>query len=99
MVVSSWDFPPVFVAIMKHHHLSNGSLEEIKDPLHATAVACTNMADHICKRLGIGYRIPETKIDLSELPSAKFLNVKADDMDSLLKVIGERYEKESSSFY
>ena len=97
-VVLKWGFPRVFSDIMEKHHLNNSGLEDIDDMFTARAVACVNLANNICKKLGIGYRAPSESIVIEELDATSFLGVEPDKVEWLLNEIGEVYEKESSAF-
>lgn len=98
-VAAKWGFPRVFSEIMARHHLRNSTLEDIEDMFTARSVACVNLADNICKTLGIGYRIPNESVVIEELASTSFLGLKPDRIEGLVSEIGEVYEKESSAFY
>lgn len=97
-VISKWGLSPVLVKILEMHHLKNNSLENIGEPVVAKSVACVNLADHICRFLGIGYREPDESIVLQELPSAFYLNLKKDKLDKLTVEISETYSAEKSAF-
>jgi putative nucleotidyltransferase with HDIG domain len=97
-VVEKWKFSPLLVRILKSHHLIDCKLEDIGDPLGAKSIACVNLADYVCKVLGIGYRAPDESIVLHELPSAIFLNINKERLDELVKEINEVYNKEKSAF-
>jgi putative nucleotidyltransferase with HDIG domain len=97
-VIAKWGLSPVLVKILEMHHLNNTSLEAIGDSLIAQGTACVNLADYICKVLGIGYREPDDSILLKELPSAVFLKLNNDKMDALVVDVRETYESEKTVF-
>lgn len=97
-VVAKWGFPTVLVEILEKHHLTIHRLEDIKDSLTARAIAYVNLADHVCRRLGIGFRKPDEALQLHKLPSAVFLGMDKERLDYLLKEIGKTYTTEKSIF-
>ncbi len=97
-VVEKWGFAPLLVKILQMHHLRSLNLADIKEPAVATAIAITNLADHVCKVLGIGYRNPDDKIELHKLPSAVFLNMPQERLNILVKNIEETYNLEKTIF-
>ncbi len=97
-VVEKWGFAPLLVNILKDHHLNNIKLADVKDPVVAKAIAITNLADHVCKVLGIGYRNPDDKTELHKLPSAVFLNLSQDRLNALVRNIEDTYNMEKSIF-
>lgn len=97
-VIAKWGLSPVLVKILDMHHLHSTSLEDIGDSLVAQGTACVNLADYICKVLGIGYREPDDSIALKELPSAVFLKLNNEKMDALVEGIRETYESEKAVF-
>jgi putative nucleotidyltransferase with HDIG domain len=97
-VVEKWGFSPLIVSILENHHLGKVSFQDITDPTVARSIALVNLADHICKVLGIGYRDPNETIKLDELPSAIFLKYDANKLDALTKNIQESYDAEKAIF-
>ena len=97
-VVEKWGFAPLLVNVLRYHHLNNIKLEDIKEPVTAKAIAITNLADQVCKVFGIGYRDPDDKMELHKLPSAVFLNLTKDRLNTLVKSIEETYNMEKSTF-
>ena len=71
--------------------------QDIDNPTVAKIVA-VNLADHMCKYLGIGYRNPNETIHLHELPSAVFLKFGKNALDRLAVNIQETYNREKSVF-
>jgi putative nucleotidyltransferase with HDIG domain len=97
-VAKKWGLSKVLVEVMEKHHLDNYRLEDIGEPFIANSVACVNLADNACKLLGIGYRSPDDTVMLHELPSAVFLNISKERLDSLVEEINETYNNEKSAF-
>jgi putative nucleotidyltransferase with HDIG domain len=97
-VVAKWKFAPILIHILGKHHLHTCTLEEVGDDMQKKSVACVNLADRICKILGIGYRNPDDSIALHELPSAEYLGISKDKVDGLLYTVGETYASEKSAF-
>ncbi|MBI5408145.1 MAG: HDOD domain-containing protein [Nitrospirae bacterium] len=97
-VTEKWGFSPLLVNILENHHLRNYKLEDIKDPLTIKSIACVNLADHVCKVLGIGYRNPDETVELHKLPSAVFLGLSKDRLNNLVVKINETYNNEKAIF-
>lgn len=97
-VIAKWGLAPVLVRILEWHHLDKKSIDAIQEQAIAKGVACVNLANNICKVLGIGYSDPYEGIVLHELPSAVFLNLNKDAFDELVCEIRETYEREKAVF-
>lgn len=98
LVMTGWGFPPVYVQVLDKHHLIKCKLSEIKAPKIARSIACINLADNLCKVLGIGYREPFDNIVLEELSSKTFLDITDEKIEELLKTVNDCYEEERSHF-
>ncbi len=97
-VSKKWKFSPILIDILGKHHLNTCKLEEIGDDLKAKSIACVNLADNMCKLLGIGSRTPDETIILHELPSAAFLELSKGKLDELAVSVSETYVAEKSAF-
>ena len=97
-VIEKWGFNFLLVNILEKHHLMNIKLEGIDNPTVAKSVAVVNLADHMCRYLGIGYRNPNETIQLHELPSSVFLKFGKNALDRLAMNIQETYNREKSVF-
>jgi HD-like signal output (HDOD) protein len=97
-VIAKWGLSPVLVQILELHHLNGTGLETIGEPAVAKGVACVNLADNVCKVLGIGYRESDESIVLHQLPSAVFLKLSQEKLGELVDEVSETYNKEKSVF-
>jgi HD-like signal output (HDOD) protein len=97
-VVVKWGLSPSLSEILAKHHLNNCKLEDLEGSSIAKSIACVNLADYVCKFLGVGYRSPDDTIQLHELPSAVFLNMPKEKLDPLIQEIKETYDNEKSVF-
>lgn len=97
-VTEKWKFSAPLVMLLKEHHLNNLKLEAISDLPTAKSIACVNLADHVCKVLGIGHREPDKSLVLQDLPSAIYLKLNKDKLDNLISAISETYTSEKSVF-
>ncbi|MDH4028221.1 MAG: HDOD domain-containing protein [Nitrospirota bacterium] len=97
-VAEKWGLASTLVEIIGKHHLISCKLEEIEDKVLSGSLASVNLADFICRFLGIGFRSADDTIVLHKLPSAIFLNVGKDRLDSLVNEIHEAYNNEKSAF-
>lgn len=97
-VAEKWGLASTLVEIIEKHHLTGFKLEDIGDKPLSGSIASVNLADYICRFLGIGYRDPDETIVLHELPSAVFLNIDKDRAGALVGQIQEAYMNERSAF-
>jgi putative nucleotidyltransferase with HDIG domain len=97
-VLKRWKFSPAIVKILELHHKDAAGLVSKYGNMTAKSVACVNLADNVCKVLGIGYRQQDTSIVLHELPSAKLLNLEQNKMENIANQINETYSSEKSVF-
>lgn len=97
-VTEKWKFSVALVMVLKEHHLNNLTLEAVSDLPTAKSLACVNLADHVCKVLGIGYREPDSALELQSLPSAVYLKLNKDKLDQLVSAISETYNSEKTVF-
>ena len=97
-VVEKWKFAPILIHILGKHHLHKCTLEEVGDDMKTKSVACVNLADNVCKFLGIGFRSPNDSIVLHDLPSAVYLGISSDKVDGLLSTVSETFASEKSAF-
>jgi putative nucleotidyltransferase with HDIG domain len=97
-VLRAWGFPLLLSSILEHHHLIARTLADFPDSLEARAIACINVADTVCKHLGIGYRTPMPASPLLECPAAIMLGFDRTHIDVLCAEILQAYEAEKASF-
>jgi putative nucleotidyltransferase with HDIG domain len=97
-VMERWGFPPLLVKIVEGHHLNNGKLENIADPLTAKVTAVVHLADQICRKLGIGTRSPDEALVLDSLISAEFLEIPEEKLNEMLEETRETYCNEKAVF-
>ncbi len=97
-VAEKWGISNILIEILAKHHLHNSKLEDMEDPAVAQSIACVNLADNVCKVLGIGYRSPDDTILLHTLPSAVFLKMTKDKLDTLCNEINDTYNSEKAVF-
>lgn len=98
MVVQQWRFPDPFITILQNHHLHLVSLDALDGPADAKLLACINLADNVCRKLGIGYRCSDDLLPLHDLSSAVFLGLSRDAADPLVINIQKIYEAEKAVF-
>jgi len=98
LVMEKWKFPAIFVNILENHHLENRSFESFRDAFNAQVIACINLANNMCIRLGIGFRTADQNLLLYDLPSAQFLRISKEGIERLLSDVQTAYEAEKSAF-
>ena len=52
-VSEKWGFPARLIKVIANHHLNNRGLEDIQESADAKAIACVNLADNVCRVLGM----------------------------------------------
>ncbi len=97
-VLREWGFPSVLADILDYHHLDTCTLDDIKDPFVAKAVASINLANSICKVLGIGYRSANETLEPSKLSSAQMLSLSDEELKKLCSAVHDSFQAEKSSF-
>jgi putative nucleotidyltransferase with HDIG domain len=98
LVMEKWKFPAIFVSILENHHLENRSVEAFPDTFNAQVIACINLANNMCIRLGIGYRAADQNLLLHDLPSAQFLGISKEGVERLISDVQTAYQAEKSAF-
>jgi HD-like signal output (HDOD) protein len=98
LVMEKWKFPAVLVSILENHHLENPSFEAFPDAFHAKVIACINLANNMCIRLGIGFRAADQNLILHDLPSAQFFGISREGVERLISDVQKAYQAEKSAF-
>jgi putative nucleotidyltransferase with HDIG domain len=98
LVMEKWKFPAIFGTILENHHLENRSLDDFPGGFVAQVIGCINLANNICRRLGIGFRTADQNLVLHDLPSAHFLQISKEMAERLLSDVQTAYETEKSAF-
>lgn len=101
-VVEKWGLPEQIVNIIRYHHISkmDGSLRTklLADSELKLGLACVETAFHLCRRLGIGFKAPDPKWDLSGIEGVKLLNLTPEKINQLLELGQKTYEQEKAIF-
>ncbi len=97
-VVQKWKFAPILIEVIGKHHLHTCSLDEIDDSFQAKTIACVNLADSICRFLGLGFRTPDESVALNDLLSTQYLGISSDKIETLLVEVKETFMSEKSAF-
>jgi putative nucleotidyltransferase with HDIG domain len=95
-VLKKWNFPEVLVKAVTQHHTFACSVTE--DHYQQCMMAVTSLANLFCIKLGIGERIPQTELDLTEIPATRQLKLDNDRLALLMEVFAESYERDKSYF-
>jgi hypothetical protein len=96
--MEKWKFPAIFVSILENHHLENRSFEAFPDAFSAQVVACINLANNMCIRLGIGFRAADQNLLLDDLPATRFLGISKEGVERLISDVQTAYQAEKSAF-
>ena len=97
-VLQRWGLSPQLVAIVGNHHETVGEFGTMEDDLSQKGAAVVNLADQICKKLGIGYREPDDELALDGLSSTTHLKLAPKVLEEAVIEIQASYETEKTLF-
>lgn len=96
-VLDKWNFSADMTQVTRFHdHIEQISGAE--EPERHRLAATVNLADAMCRKLGIGRREPEPDLELTLTPGAQALEVDPDQAEQLLEEFRAFYEKERDTF-
>ena len=94
-VLQKWNFSQSLISVVANHE----ELDELaEDPVLQRLAANVNIAEGLCRRLGIGRRFPEEGFDLTSLPGAAVLGVDGDQLEQLQEEFKSFFEKDREAF-
>jgi HD-like signal output (HDOD) protein len=95
-VMEKWNFSETLSRTVRHHEDMGISAGE--DPHLYRLTALVNLADHLCRRLGIGQSRPEEELDVTQSPGAKALGIEAEPARLFLEEFRTVFEKDRDFF-
>lgn len=98
MITRNWNYPTVITEVTFQHHHNEEPRPPVDDPDLLEILACVELANLICKILGIGYREPKPEIPVEAHPAAETLKIPAAHCAELVDRIAETCHKESSGW-
>ncbi len=97
-VSRNWNYPSVITETVFRHHSEEETLPPLENVTTQKILSCVDLANTVCKILGIGYRDAQPGINLEERSSAKLFNLSPEQLADLVPQIGEANEKESAGW-
>ncbi|PLX86243.1 MAG: HD family phosphohydrolase [Desulfuromonas sp.] len=91
-VLEKWNFSENLSQAARHHEDLGVSPED--DPALFRLLSVVNLADNLCRHLGIGRRDAEPDIELEQSPGACALGLDREQVASLLEEFGRIFEKD-----
>ncbi len=95
-VMVKWNLSENLVQVTRHHADLHLSAEE--DPALYRLAATVNLADRLCRRLGVGRRSPKEEIDLSQVPGARALGLGAEALAKTEEEFSRMFEQDRTAF-
>jgi HD-like signal output (HDOD) protein len=97
-VLDKWNFSRTLVMATLHHDDMNLPEEEEETEGLYRITATVNLADRICRRLGIGQREPDESVDIINCPGAKALDLEETDIEEALEEVEEVFSNNRDFF-
>ncbi len=96
LVIKKWNLTDELEKAVQFHH----DLQKVagEDKYILTLTSIINLADTICRRLGIGTKGPDEGIDVKGTEAAKTLGFTAAQLDELIPMIAKTYSEEKNIF-
>ena len=95
-LLDHWHFAPALVASTLYH--GDPPPENPVGPAAGTLARIVAVADHCCRRLGIGLRMPQPDLDIVGLAASRELGLDADDIEALIEETRDAFEQTRDSF-
>ncbi len=96
LLINKWNLPETLTEVIRIHHDLNPEQKPTQNVLRTAALI--NHADLICKKLGIGYKIPLDGFNLLEAESTQILELNEDDVENLTNQIITYFESSKDAF-
>jgi HD-like signal output (HDOD) protein len=95
-VMHKWNFSDSLARVTRYHEEIDVCKND--EPEIYRLAATVNLAEAMCKFLGIGQREPDTSMEIWQSPGAQILDIAPDQADQLLDEFRGNYEKERDTF-
>jgi len=96
-VMQKWNFASHLTRVTRYH-ADIDQLQDDEDPATYRLGATVNLADGMCRLLGIGQRDVDEELSLQENSGALVLDLEDDQLEELTEEFREFYEKERDTF-
>ena len=99
-LVQKWNFPIELGKVIYYHHRLDEIDPESMDTFQVKTIALVDIANQMMHRLGIGYRTPVEKLDLTKLESLQLINITLEEehVNDLLERVKDSIEEEKGKF-
>ena len=98
MIATNWNYPPIIIEVTFLHHNDEEPRPLVKEPDLLKVLACVDLANLICKILGIDYREAKVGVSLERRPAAQLFNIPSAHLVELTSLVRETYRKESAGW-
>lgn len=95
-VLRKWNFSENLVRLVLNH--DDFTFDPQEDPALYRLAATVNLAEHFCRRLGIGQRAPEPDRNLAITPGARALSLDHAAIETVLEEFEEAFARDRESF-
>lgn len=95
-VLENWNLSPRMINVVRHHN-QIGALNEVSHEALCLG-ATVNIADALCRRLGIGQRKAAPFADIEKSDGALILNADTDQLLTIMDEFKENFEKDREAF-
>lgn len=95
-VLRKWKMSDNLIRLVQHH--SDLFLPLVSDPAQQQVIACVNLADKLCRVLGIGQRAPNSSLDVIETAGAKALKMTQAEIDEVREDFRKVFEADKDVF-
>ncbi|PNU19823.1 HD family phosphohydrolase [Geothermobacter hydrogeniphilus] len=96
-VLDKWNFSADMTEVTRYHD-NIEKIDAVEEPARYRLAATVNLADAMCRKLGIGRREPEPDLELALTPGGRALEVEPDQAEQLLEEFRAFFEKERDTF-
>jgi HD-like signal output (HDOD) protein len=98
-VLHAWEIAELLVeAVCRHVDLAGGDDADAADAEVLLLAAITNLGVNMCYKRGIGTRVPDQDMDLTQTPGGKYLRLGQDEAHELLSEFEDVYTESRQAF-
>lgn len=98
LLAEKWGFPELLCNVILKHHTWSSDESFSGDPFENLLCLIVALADALCVRLGVGYRISMLDLDLGEQILKGRLGIKEERYEEIIGIFKDIYIKEKISF-
>lgn len=98
LLAEKWGFPEMLCNVILKHHMWSQGESFSEDPYENSLCLAVALADALCVKLGVGYRIPMPDLDMGEQILRERLGINNERFHELTGIFKDLYLKEKISF-